>query len=162
MKYSRHVYNNFIWFWYDLHGTNPNWRYFQQNYRGVVFCAEIKVLEIGQNFLTIFFGTKETPEALWEGQKSHEASTRVEGAPYPLGALSGLVGSSWTPDLFPTPKILINIETPRNKPRSGVPPPQASLATKTNREPVPAPCRRGKPSPVAIFIIPAATMMRRE
>ena len=30
----------------------------------------------------------------------------------------------------PTPKIPINIETPKNKPRPGVPPPQASLATK--------------------------------
>ena len=45
--------------------------------------------------------------------------------------------------------------------RSGVPPPQASVATKTNRDPVPAPCRRGEPSPVAIFIIPALSMTRR-
>ena len=33
--------------------------------------------------------------------------------------------------------------------RSGVPPPQASVATKTNQDPIPAPCRRGDPSPVA-------------
>ena len=33
---------------------------------------------------------------------------------------------------------------------------------KTNRDPVPAPYRRGDPSPVAIFIIPALSMTRRE
>jgi hypothetical protein len=47
MKYSCHVYNNFIWFGYDLNGTNLDWHCFQQNYLGVVFCAEIKVLGIG-------------------------------------------------------------------------------------------------------------------
>ena len=34
------------------------------------------------------------------------------------------------PDLLPTQKIPIDIETPRNKPRSGVPLLQASIATK--------------------------------
>ena len=34
------------------------------------------------------------------------------------------------PDLLSKSKIPINIETSRNKPRSGVPPPQASVATK--------------------------------
>ena len=33
---------------------------------------------------------------------------------------------------------------------------------KTNRDPFPVPCRRGDPSPVAIFIIPAISMTRRE
>ena len=33
---------------------------------------------------------------------------------------------------------------------------------KTNRDPFPVPCRRGDPSPVAIFIIPALSMTRRE
>ena len=33
-------------------------------------------------------------------------------------------------DLFPTPKIPINTKTPKNKPRSRVPPLQASVATK--------------------------------
>ena len=28
-----------------------------------------------------FFGTKETPEASWEGQKSHEEGTTHQGAP---------------------------------------------------------------------------------
>ena len=33
---------------------------------------------------------------------------------------------------------------------------------KTNRDPVSAPCRRGEPSAVAIFIIPSLSMTRRE
>ena len=48
----------------------------------------------------------------------------------PLGHISnsGPLGSP--PDLIPTPSIPINTKTPRKKPRSGVPPPQASVATK--------------------------------
>ena len=46
--------------------------------------------------------------------------------------------------------------------RSGVPPPEASVATESQSRPVPAPCRRGGIISVAIFIIPAATTMRRE
>ena len=39
---------------------------------------------------------------------------------------------------------------------------KASVSTRSNLDTVPAPCRRGESSPVAIFIIPAATTMRRE
>ena len=46
--------------------------------------------------------------------------------------------------------------------RSGVPLPEASVATENQSRPVPAPCRRGNPSPVAIFIIPALSITRRE
>ena len=46
--------------------------------------------------------------------------------------------------------------------RSGVPPPEASVATESQSRHVPAPCRRGNPSPVAIFIIPVLSMTRRE
>ena len=42
MKYSCHVYNSFIWFWYDLIRTNPDWRCFQQNYRGVIYVCRNK------------------------------------------------------------------------------------------------------------------------
>ena len=42
-------------------------------------------------------------------------------------ACDSLVGP---PDLFSTPCGLINTETSRKKPRSGVPPPQACVATK--------------------------------
>ena len=46
--------------------------------------------------------------------------------------------------------------------RSGVPLPEASVATENQSRPVPAPCQRGNPSPVAIFIIPVLSMTRRE
>ena len=70
------------------------------------------------------------------GQKSPEPSTRVEGAPYPLGAPPYLVDDSETPpDVKPTTKNPINTETLEKKPRSGVPPPQASVATKNQLGP---------------------------
>ena len=53
-------------------------------------------------------------------------------------------------------------KTSKTHNRSGVPPPEGSVATKNQSRPVPAPWRRGESSPVAIFIIPAATTMRRE
>ena len=39
---------------------------------------------------------------------------------------------------------------------------KVSVSVKTNLDPIPAPCQRGESSPVAIFIIPAVTTMRRE
>ena len=39
---------------------------------------------------------------------------------------------------------------------------KASVSTRSNLDPVSASCRRGRSSSVAIFIISAATMMRRE
>ena len=50
----------------------------------------------------------------------------------------------------------------RRQNRSGVPPPEATVATENQSTPIPAPCRRGNPSPVAIFIIPVLSMTRRE
>ena len=61
-----------------------------------------------------------------------------------------------------TPKIPINPETPRKKPRSGVPLPQDSVAKKNQSGARSASCWRGNPSPVAIFIIPVLSMTRRE
>ena len=46
--------------------------------------------------------------------------------------------------------------------RLGVPPPEASVATENQSRTISAPCQRGKSSPKAMFIIPMATMMRRE
>ena len=84
----------------------------------------------------IFYGPKEAPRVKELGQKSPEPSTRVEGAPYPLGTppISCMTRRP-PPDVRPTPKIPINIETPEKKPRSGVPPPQASVATKNQSGP---------------------------
>ena len=70
-------------------------------------------------------------------QKCPKATTRVEGAPYPpgRGPLScGRLGGP--PDVKPTPKIPIHTKTSKKHNRSGVPPPQASVATKNQ----PGPC----------------------
>src|SRR3990170_17225 len=75
-----------------------------------------------------FYGPEETHGALEMDQRSPEATTRVEGAP--LGCAPGLWVPREPPDVRPTPKIPINPEPSRKKPRSGVPPPQASVATK--------------------------------
>ena len=79
----------------------------------------------------IFYGPKEAPGVKELGQKSPEPSTRVEGTPYPLGRAPCLMDDSETPPgVRPTPKIPINTETPRKKPRSGVSPVQASVGMK--------------------------------
>ena len=84
---------------------------------------------------------------------------RGKGARPPLGAPSTLVAPL---TYFFRLYIPIYPKTFGEQNRSGVPPPQASVATQTNRDPVPAPCRRGDPSPVAIFIILALSMTRME
>ena len=66
-----------------------------------------------QNFLKIYFGTKEALEASWEGQKSHEVETTHLVSCGPL--LAHL-------RVKPTPKNPIYSETPRNNARSEVPP----------------------------------------
>ena len=76
--------------------------------------------------------------------------------PLPRGALEA------PPTYFLHPYIPTYPKTSRTKNRSGVPPPEASVATESQSRPVPAPYRRGNPSPVAIFIIPVLFMMRRE
>ena len=89
---------------------------------------------------------------------------RVRGRAHPPRARPP---PSWaprgSPDVF-LPPIYIPIypKTFGEQNRSGVPPPQASVATENQSRPVPAPCRRGDPSLVAIFTIPALSMTRRE
>ena len=63
-------------------------------YRGKSISNEV---QMSWKFMVIFYAPEEAPEAKELGQKSHEASTRVEGAPYPSGTPSNLVGPSWTP-----------------------------------------------------------------
>ena len=77
-------------------------------------------------------------------------------APLPHGAPEA------PPTYFLHPYIPTYPKTSRTHNRSGVPLPQASVATKNQSRPVSAPCRRGNPSPVAIFIILMLSMTRRE
>ena len=58
--------------------------------------------------------------------------------------------------------ISIYPKTTKDEDRSGVPPPQASVATKNQSGPYSGTLPEGDPSPVAIFIILALSMMRRE
>ena len=112
-----------------------------------------------ETFGRVIFGTEEIQETWITHQGSNKEATRQGGAPYPLGMPPTLVAP--LTDLF---RVYISIY-PKNieeQNRSGVPPPEASVATKNQSRPVPAPCRRGNPSPVAIFIIPVLSMTRRE
>ena len=94
--------------------------------------------------MELIFGPEEGQEVKELGQKSLGLPTRVGGAPTPLDAPP----ASWTarrpPDLFLTPKPLIYTQTSRKEPRSGVPPPQALVATENQSRPVPAPFQRGE------------------
>ena len=75
---------------------------------------------------------------------------REWGAP-PLGRAPLSRGQPGDPpDLFSTPTPLIYTQTSRKKPRSEVPPPQASVATRNQSRPSLAPCRRGPSSPEAM------------
>ena len=85
-------------------------------------------------FTVIFYGPEEAPEAKELGQKSPEPTTRVERAPHGARPLT-LWLPQGPPDLFLTPTPLIYIQTSRKKPRSGVLPPQASVATKNQSRP---------------------------
>ena len=61
---------------------------------------------------------------------------KVGGAPYPPGRVLLPRHCLVDPlDMRLAPKIPINTKTPRKKPRSGVPPPQASVATKNQSRP---------------------------
>ena len=103
----------------------------------------------------VIFGNKAIRGTWSPRQESNEEGTRQGARPPPGRALHprGPLVAPLT-DFF---RLYIPIypKTFGEHKRSGVPPPQASVATKTNRDPVPAPCRRGEPSSVAIFIIPA-------
>ena len=80
--------------------------------------------------MVIFYGPKEKPEAQEFDQKSPEAMTRWGHAlpprrvPLPSRCLVDPL------NMRLMPKIPINTKTPKNKPRSGVPPPQASVSMK--------------------------------
>ena len=71
--------------------------------------------------------------------RGREARPRWVGAPHPRGPLVAPLT-----DFF---RIYMSIypKTIGEQNRSGVTPPEASVATENQSRPVPAPCRRGKP-----------------
>ena len=114
-----------------------------------------------RNFTELIFGRKATRET-WSPRKgSNEEATRQRWGAHPLGTPSTLVSPSCPQTYFFRLYISIYPKTIGEHNRLGVPPPEASIATESQSRPVPAPCRRGNPSPVAIFIIPVLSMTRR-
>ena len=116
-----------------------------------------------ETFGKVIFGKKAIQETWSRRQGSFKEATRQGGAPYLPGRAPHPRGPLVAPltDFF---RLYISIY-PKNigeHNRPGVPPLQASVATENQSRPIPAPCRRGNPSPVAIFIIPALSMTRRE
>ena len=110
----------------------------------------------------VIFGRKATRETWSPRQESNEGGMR-QGARPPPGRALHPRGPLVAPLTYFF-RLYISIY-PKNigeHNRSGVPPPEASVATESQSRPVSAPCRRGNPSSVAIFIIPVLSMMRRE
>ena len=110
-----YVYNTFIWFWctlYDLFRTNPDWRCFQQNYRGVVFVQKMKVLGIARNFFAIFSGGNKQHWSEEPSEGSHLSATSQQGPPTPPRRALMACGAHMAPvDVIPTLKIPIYTET---------------------------------------------------
>ena len=116
-----------------------------------------------RNYTVIFYGPEDTHWARAAPGGCLERGTTHQGMPGPPGApwcvVPTLVASR-TPSLhykFPNIPKPIRVTLDQKFRRRKV-----SVSAKTNLDPVPAPCRRGESSPVAIFIISVATTMRRE
>ena len=109
-----------------------------------------------------YFWTRRSPQSIGVGPGESRAAHEGGGTPTPWACPlpRGQPGGPLT--YFFLPYIPIYPKNFGEHNRSGVPLPEASVATKNQSRPVPAPCRRGNPSPVAIFIIPVLSMMRRE
>ena len=86
----------------------------------------------------VIFGRKATGWTWTPRQEPREVLTRVGGAPLPRGAPEA------PPTYFLHPYISSCPKTSRTEIRSGVPPPEASVATESISRAALAPCRRGK------------------
>ena len=116
-----------------------------------------------QNFLENFYGPEHPGWARAAPRGSPEGGTTHQGARGPPGAprwVEPTSVASRTPSLhykFPNIPKPFGVNLDQKFRRCKV-----SVSVKTNLDPVLAPCRWGESSLVAIFIIPAATTMRRE
>ena len=91
------------------------------------------------------FGRKATHGTWSARQGRHGLPTRVGGAPTPLGRAPVPRGAPVAPSTyFLHPYISSYPKTSRTNNRSGVPPPEASIATESQSRPILAPCRRGE------------------
>ena len=96
--------------------------------------------------MELIFGPEEAHGVSELDQESPGLPTRVGGTPIPLGATPCLVDSPEVHRRTSSSYIYIYPYTLkiREHNRSGVPPPEASVATENQSRPVPAPCRRGQ------------------
>lgn len=110
-----------------------------------------------------YFWTRRSPRSIGDGPGESRAAHEGGGRPHPPRRAPCLMDSPEihrrTSSSHIYPYTLTNIGEHN---RSGVSPPEASVATENQSRPVPTPCQRAGPSPVAIFIIPALSMTRRE
>ena len=92
-----------------------------------------------------FLWTRRSPRSKRVGPEEPQGLQKDGGRAQPPGR--ALRPCGWlvdSCDMKPTPKIPINAETPEKKPRSGVPPPQASVATKNLSGPCPGTLTEGE------------------
>ena len=87
-------------------------------------------VETEWNLLEKLFLEGKQPDRLGVHVRRVPGCPRGWGRAHPLGAPSVLPLPGGPPDVKLAHKIHINLGTPRKKPRSEVPPPQASVATK--------------------------------
>ena len=124
------------------------------NYRGK---GKSNRVQLTWNFMELIFGPEEDHGVSELEQESPGLPTRVGGAPTLLGAPLPRGQPEGPPTYFFLPYIPIYPKNFGEQNRSGVPSPP-----KTNLDPFRHPAGGGNPSPVAIFIIPMLSMMRRE
>ena len=98
-----------------------------------------------ETFGRVIFGTEAIQETWSRHQGSFKEATRQGGVPYPPRHAPHPRGPLVAPrtDFF---RLYISIypKNIREQNRSGVPLPEASVATENQSRPVPAPCRRGQ------------------
>ena len=101
-----------------------------------------------QNQLENLFLEGNPPDGLGLHVRRYGRCSRGWGCPPRVHPLPR--GPPVAPPTYPLhPYIPTYPKTSKTEDRLGVPPPEASVATESQSRPVPAPCRRGNPSPVA-------------
>ena len=97
-----------------------------------------------ETFGSVIFGKIMIQETWSASQGSIEGATRQRGAPTPWARPLPCGQPGGPPTYFFLPYIPIYPKNFGEQNRSGVPPPEASVATESQSRPVPAPCRRGE------------------
>ena len=97
-----------------------------------------------ETFGRVIFGTEAIQETWSRRQGSFEVATRQGGMPAPWARPLPRGQPGGPPMYFFLPYIPIYTKNFGEHNRSGVPPPEASVATENQSRPIPAPCQRGE------------------